>query len=178
MRGAVGGLAMQGPINDPGFQPLRCPQPPPCPDGVPRDRRCVPSTKRSRQSLTVLTLQDWLRLTAAKVCPPAKPKNDPSSSRASSARPLWLRLMRFNSRRSGGLNRKGAGMEENHTTNTVRCHCYTALDSGTSRSLRIPETTQEAGSSRTGSRFDGGDEDVLPTVDSLEFWNGCSHGCT
>ena len=55
--------------------------------------------------------QDWLRLTAAKVCPPAKPRLI-RTRRTSSARRLWLRLMRFNSRRSGGLNLKGAGMKK------------------------------------------------------------------
>jgi hypothetical protein len=67
--------------------------------------------KRSRQSLTVLMLQDWLRLTAAKVCPPAKPRMI-RTRRTSSARRLWLRLMRFNSRPSRGLNLKGAGMKK------------------------------------------------------------------
>ena len=70
--------------------------------------------KRSRQSLTVLTLQNWPRLTAAKVCPPAKPRMI-RARRTSSARPLWLRPMRFNSRRSGGLNLKGAGMKKPYT---------------------------------------------------------------
>ncbi len=46
-----------------------------------------PSKKRSRQSLTVFTLQDWLRLTAANLCPPAKPRII-DALRASSARPL------------------------------------------------------------------------------------------
>ncbi len=70
-----------------------------------------PSRKRSRQSLTVSTLQDWLRLTPANVCPPVKPRII-RALRTSSARPPWLRLIPPNSRRSGGLNLKGAGMKK------------------------------------------------------------------
>ena len=110
MRGTVGRLAMQGPINDPGFQSFgawrhRLAQ------WRPQRPEMRSFTKRSRQSLTVLTLQDWLRLTAAKVCPPAKPRMI-RARRTSSARRLWLRLRRLNSRRSGGLNLKGADMKK------------------------------------------------------------------
>ena len=110
MRGTVRGLVMQAPINDPGFQPFGARSHRLAQMASPETRDAF-LQKRSRQSLTVLTLQDWLRLTAAKVCPPARPRMI-RTRRTSSARRLWLRLMRFNSRRSGGLNLKGAGMKK------------------------------------------------------------------
>ena len=86
MRGTVGGLVMQGPINDPGFQTFGA-----------RSHRLAqmasPETgdaflqKAVSPEFHGLTLQDWLRLTAAKVCPPAKPRMI-RARRTSSARPL------------------------------------------------------------------------------------------
>jgi hypothetical protein len=100
--------------------------------------------KRSRQSLTVLTLQDWLRLTAAKVCPPAKPRMI-RTRRTSSARRLWLRLMRFNSRPSGGLNLKGAGMKKTipQDRQTSLLQCTSAVDLSCDHLLRAGQPSFE-----------------------------------
>jgi len=87
MSGTVGGFVMQGAINDPGFQPFGARSHRLAQMASPETGDAFLQRKRSRQSLTVLTLQDCLRLTAARLCPPAKPRMI-RARRTSSALPL------------------------------------------------------------------------------------------
>ena len=86
-----GRIRTSGVLSSPNVATLRlpvaqCPQSPLA--GIPsKEIRKTFFQKRSRQSLTVLTLQDCLRLIAVNVCPPAKPRII-RALRASSARPL------------------------------------------------------------------------------------------
>lgn len=61
-------------------------------------------------------LQDWLRLTGAKVWAPTRPRDGTRFFLL--ARPPWLWRIRFESRRAGGLNLnlKGAGIRKHTTT--------------------------------------------------------------
>src|SRR6478735_9380144 len=107
-----------------------------------------------------MTLQDWLRLSPANVCPPVKPRII-RALRTSSARPPWLRLIPPNSRRSGGLNLKGAGMK--------KCMPHTSQMSLLHRTER-PEVFCHRGCSRrrtagpgaAGSRKDGEEQNLKP----------------
>ena len=168
MSGTVGGFVMQGPINDPGFQPLGA-----------RSRRLAqmasPETgdaflqKALSQEFDGIDATRLPATAAARLCPPAKPRMI-RTRRTSSARRLWLRLMRFNSRRSEGLNLKGAGMKKIiHQYRQMSLLQCTRLELG----RRKPDAPKKIGTT-IGNFIDAEREDRDPAKDDRELRFGAS----
>src|SRR5262245_54775440 len=125
MSGTVGGFVMQGPINDPGFQPF----------GARSHRLAQMASPETGDAFLQKALSpefdgiDATRLPATDGCqtlPARQTKDDPNSAHIIGS-PALAAAYAFQLTSLRRAQSKGCWHEENHTPNTVRCHCYSAL---------------------------------------------------
>ena len=106
--------------------------------------------KRSRQSLTVSTLQDWLRLTAAKAA--RQTQDDPSSSHIIGSGGFGCDLCVSTHVVPQGLNLKGAGMKktihQDRQMSLLQCTSPTITCSQARRRLSFEVPVNIAGNRR------------------------------